>query len=288
MGNKVKILETFRDGIQGLDTFIPTDVKVRVIRSLFNVGFDFIDIGSFVSPRFVPQFRDMEEVLEKVGPPPPGSSVFVLAASPSGASKACSMAGVDVIGFPFSTSESFLKKNIHADFSKARDVMRIIRDVTERAGKKMIVYLAMAFGNPYGDPVNGEIVLEWAAWLHEQGIRNIHLSDIIGVATPDQVGSYYHAIHEAFPEMELGIHLHVRGPAPDGNLLAAFNNGCTIFDGVISGLGGCPMTGYELLGNLPTRSILEFADRNNLHIGIDMEKFTAAERFAIDSLNNLA
>ncbi len=285
MAENIKILETFRDAIQGLEAFVPTADKLRIIRSLYQVGFDFLDIGSFVSPRIIPQFKDMEKVMDRVGEPPDNTRVFVLAGNLEGAKKACSFRNVDVVGFPFSTSETFLKRNINTNLQGAWVQLEQIREECDRAGKTLMVYLAMAFGNPYGEPVSGEICLEWAEKLSSIGINNIHLSDIIGVSTPEQIAHYYHILNDTLPGMEYGFHLHIAGTGWQDKIQAAFSNGCRIFDGVISGLGGCPMAGYEMLGNLPTTNLLEFADQNKIPTQINRKKFLEAQIRNIEILS---
>jgi hydroxymethylglutaryl-CoA lyase len=285
MAEKLKILETFRDAIQGLEAVIPADQKVKIIRSLYKAGFDFLDIGSFVSPRLIPQFRDMERVLDMVGEPPSQTRTFVLAGNLEGAKRACSFRTVDVVGFPFSTSETFLKKNINANFKRSWSRLEQIREECDRSGKTLMVYLAMAFGNPYGDPVSEEICLEWSEKLHTLGINNIHLSDIIGTSTPEQISQYYRSLSAALPGVEFGIHLHISKADWYDKIHAAFSNGCRVFDGVISGLGGCPMTGYEMLENLPTANLLEFADRNMVATQIDREEFAQARIQSLETLS---
>lgn len=280
----MKILETFRDAVQGLEKIIPTATKVEVIRSLLEVKFDYLDIGSFVSPAIIPQFADMDRVLEALGTPSGPTKVFVLVANPGGAKRACRYNSIDVIGFPFSTSPTFLKKNINADVDAAWAAMEKVQEECVQNKKSLMVYLAMAFGNPYKDPVNVDICLEWSAKLLQLGVRNIHLSDIIGVAEPGQIADYYNALVREFPEVEFGIHLHTDGSGWHSKIKAAYDSGCTVFDGVISGLGGCPMTGYEMLGNLPTHHLVDFAVKSKIDLQVDQENFLKAREHSINKI----
>jgi len=280
----MKILETFRDAVQGLEKIIPTDTKVEVIRSLLEVKFDYLDIGSFVSPAIIPQFADMDRVLETLGTPSGPTKIFVLVANSNGAKRACKYNSIEVIGFPFSTSPTFLKKNINAEVDAAWTAIEKVQEECLLKKKTLMVYLAMAFGNPYNDPVNVDICMEWSAKLLRLGVRNIHLSDIIGVAEPEQIAAYYNVLVREFPEVEFGIHLHTDGAGLHSKIRAAYESGCTVFDGVISGLGGCPMTGYEMLGNLPTHQLIDFALKSKIDLQVDQESFLKAREHSITKI----
>lgn len=279
----MKILETFRDSIQGLDWFVDTKNKIRILNALLHVGFEYLDVGSFVSPRIIPQFSDMNEVLNGLDTWESKTKIFTLVANQQGASEACKYEQVDVLGFPFSTSETFLKRNINIGFDQAEDIIHQIQDECVKNNKTLIVYLAMAFGNPYGDPVNIEICHEWVDKFHGMGINYIHLSDIIGVASAPQIEQYYHLLNDAFKEVEFGLHIHTGPQGWEKKLDAAWRNGCQIFDGAISGLGGCPMTGYEMLQNLPTSHLLKFASDNRIELELDETRFEVAKEIT----NNL-
>lgn len=278
MAGTIKILETFRDAIQGLEMIVPTHTKVEIINSLLMVGFDYLDVGSFVSSRLIPQFHDMDKVMENIGQGQSNTKLFALVANEQGAKRASLVESLDVVGFPFSTSETFLKRNINADFTSAWKSVNEIQNECIRTGKEFMVYLAMAFGNPYNDPVGADICLAWAEKFHSLGIKNIHLSDIIGVATPPQIGKYYELLSRNLTDVEFGIHLHIHEEDWYPKVYAAYHNGCQIFDGVISGLGGCPMTGYEMLSNLPSSHLIDFARINNIHIQPDKEEFEFSKK----------
>ena len=283
----MKILETPRDAMQGLTRFIPTDKKVELINALLQVGFDILDVGSFVSPKVIPQFKDIEVILDKIDISNSESKLFVLVPNVKGGEKAAKHNSISYIGYPFSTSETFLKKNINSDFDSAIDIMNRLQDLCLNSNKTLMLYLAMAFGNPYGDPSDVEIILEWVDKLNQMGVNVISLSDIIGIATPEQISKIYQMLSSEYPNIEFGIHLHIKDNDWYDKIDAAYKNGCKIFDGVISGIGGCPMTGYEMLGNLPTGNILDYAQKNNIPVSINENKFNRAKKLANEILSDL-
>jgi hydroxymethylglutaryl-CoA lyase len=264
MNKSITILETPRDAMQGLHRFIPTDKKVELINSLLKVGFDIIDVGSFVSLTAVPQMRDTAEVLERIEIKDSLSKLFVLVVNTKGALTASKYSQIRYIGFPFSPSPTFLKKNINSDFEKAWKTIISINDICLKTNKDFMVYLSMAFGNPYGDPEDIELIHHWTDKLNRLGIRFVNLSDIISVATPLKIGQIYSLLTKEFKDIGFGIHLHIKHDDWYEKIDSAYRNGCRIFDGVINGLGGCPMTGYELLGNLPTGNIFTWAKKNEI------------------------
>lgn len=273
----VKILETPRDAMQGLHRMIPTVQKIELINALVQVGFDILDIGSFVSAKAIPQMSDTEEVLQKINLDGSRSKLFVLVVNTKGALKASTFSQVSFIGFPFSPSLTFLKKNINSDFTKAWKTINEIQDICIKTNKQFIVYLSMAFGNPYGDPDGIEPILELTEKLQQISIKTVNLSDITGIATTEKIEIIYALLHRNFSQIEFGIHLHTRQDDWYNKIDAAYKNGCKIFDGVINGLGGCPMTGYELLGNLSTENILEWAKSNHINTLVDNQNFRKAQ-----------
>lgn len=274
--HQVKILETYRDALQSIPEFVPTERKVEIINSLLEVNFDILDIGSFVSEKYIPQFKDMDSVLEQINIKNDKTKIFVLTATPQGAEQASKYKIINIIGYPFSTSPTFLKKNINRNFDEAWGDIVKIQNVCQKSNKDLMLYLAMAFGNPYGDPVNIDDILSWVERFSSIGITYISLSDIIGVATPLFIAEVYQALTTNFPDIEFGLHLHINPNDWEERIDAAFTNGCSIFDGVISGLGGCPMTGYEMLGNLPTRNLLEYFENRKIFLQLNQKKFEQA------------
>ena len=278
--NKIKILETPRDAIQGLDSLIPLTKKVELMNSLLKVGFDILDVGSFVSPKAIPQMADTEEVIRQLDLSQTNTKLFVLTVSAKGGEKAASFENISYIGFPFSTSSTFLRKNINSDFDKSMKTITDLQEICIRSNKTLIVYLSMAFGNPYGDSSGIEIIIKWVEKLQELGVSIISLSDITGVATPKMITEIFSSLSSKFPEIEFGLHLHTNRDDWYDKLDVAYKNGCRVFDGVINGLGGCPMSGYELLGNLPTGNIIEYAEKNNVFLKINKTEFLKSQQLA--------
>jgi len=273
---KIKILETPRDAMQGLRKIIPTSEKVKLINALLGVGFDIIDTGSFVSKSSVPQMSDTSDVLNQIDLSDTSSKIFVLVVNKKGAEYAAGFEQIHFIGYPFSTSPVFLKRNINSDTDKAWKSINEIQNSCIHSNKHFIVYLSMAFGNPYGDPDGLDPIFNWVDKLNKIGIETISLSDIIGVATPKYISEIYSMLTGNFPDIEFGIHLHIKQDDGYRKIEAAHKNGCVIFDSVINGLGGCPMTGYDLLGNMPTSTIVDFAIKNNIPVNIDQRRFSKA------------
>ncbi len=276
MISPIKILETPRDAMQGLHRIIPTEKKIELINALLEVGFDIIDVGSFASAKAIPQMNDTAEVLERIDMSESRSKLFVLVVNTRGALKASHYSQISYIGFPFSPSPTFLKKNINSDFEKAWKTIVEIQEICLKTNKTFMVYLSMAFGNPYGDPEDTDLIYYWIEKLHETGIKNISLSDIIGVVSPEKIDTVYSALKSYHNNIEFGLHLHIAKEDWNLKLDAAFRHGCTIFEGVINGLGGCPMTGYELLGNLPTINIIDWAANKSIPLMIDRNKLQKA------------
>jgi hydroxymethylglutaryl-CoA lyase len=276
----MKILETPRDAMQGLKNFIPTKDKVKLIQGLLEVGFDIIDVGSFVSQKAIPQLQDTQKVIDQLDLSSTRSKLFVLVANIKGGEQASKMKQIKYIGFPFSFSETFLKRNISSNLEQAESTVYHMQEISVKSNKKLMVYLTMAFGNPYGDPCNLDLILEWTKKFHLAGITTISLSDIIGIATPEQISFAYSSLTKEFPTIEFGIHLHIKNDDWYDKINAAYDNGCEIFDGVINGMGGCPMTGFEMVRNLPTSYLLQFALSNNIYLPIKKDKFEVAQSFA--------
>ncbi len=262
--------------MQGLHKIIPTSNKVKLINALLRVGFDIIDIGSFVSKSSVPQMSDTADVLNQIDLADTSSKILVLVVNQKGAEFAAGFEQIHFIGYPFSTSPVFLKRNINSDTDNAWKTINEIQNTSIRANKHFLVYLSMAFGNPYGDPDGIQLIYHWTEKLQGIGIKTINLSDITGVATPESIEKIYSMLTGNFPDIEFGIHLHINQDDGYRKIEAAHKNGCIIFDGVINGMGGCPMTGYELLGNLPTSTIIDFSIKNNIQINIARHRFSNA------------
>lgn len=277
---QVKLIECPRDAMQGIHAPIPTDVKVRYLNALLQIGFDTIDIGSFVSPKAIPQLADTAEVLARIDPSP--SKLLVIVANERGAEEACGQERVNYLGYPFSISETFQRRNTHTDIEGSWERTTRIAELAGKAGKELVVYISMAFGNPYGDPWNADIALQWTDRLvNELGVRIIALADTVGVAEPRDISYLFGTLIPALPQVEFGAHLHVR---PDNWKLktdAAWNAGCRRFDGALKGYGGCPMAEDDLVGNLAMEEFIRSVEEQGIHTGIDKQKLDRAISLAV-------
>jgi hydroxymethylglutaryl-CoA lyase len=256
----IKLTECPRDAMQGLKYFIPTKDKISYINSLLRVGYYAIDFGSFVSHEAIPQMSDTVEVLEGLDLSSTHSKLIAIIANERGAIDACSFPQIAYLGFPFSVSETFQQRNTHATILESLDRVKHIKELCDKNGKELILYISMGFGNPYGDPYSPEVVEQWVERLAGLGISIFMLSDTVGVANPQIIRHLFTNLIPRFPQLEIGAHLHT---APHNWLLkveAAYESGCLRFDSVIKGYGGCPMADDDLIGNMPTENLLNYFD----------------------------
>ncbi len=267
---EVKIIECPRDAMQGLHAFIPTDVKVSYLNELLKVGFDTIDIGSFVSAKAIPQLADTAEVLSRIDTSGSRSKLLVIVANERGAEDACRQAGVTYLGYPFSISETFQQRNTNTSIEGSWARTQRIAELANTAGKELVVYISMAFGNPYGDPWNSDIALRWIDKLvNELGVRIISLADTVGVARSTDISSMFEALIPALPHVEFGAHLHARPDNWKAKTDAAWIAGCRRFDGALKGYGGCPMAEDDLVGNLSTDLFVADLESGGTVTGLD-------------------
>ena len=280
MPKKIKIIECPRDAMQGIKTFIPTDLKTNYIQSLLRVGFDTLDFGSFVSPKAIPQMRDTKEVLDKLDLSCTRTKLLSIVANLRGAEMACSIDSIDYLGFPFSISENFQMRNTHKTISESEIVLKDILEITKKLNKKLVVYMSMAFGNPYGDPWDVDIVGEWADRLQSMGVEILSLSDTIGSSKPESISYLFSNLIPKFPHIEFGAHLHTHPNSWYEKLNAAYKAGCYRFDGAIQGFGGCPMASDSLTGNMPTEKIISYFNSENIDTQIDILPFESAHNSA--------
>ena len=259
----IKIIETPRDAMQGIKEFIPTHQKAAFLNSLLKVGFDTLDFGSFVSPKAIPQLKDTAEVLDILDLSQTKTKLLAIVGNKRGALQASEFSQISYLGYPYSISESFLELNINSNFRKSLQHVSDIQNICVKNDMELVVYISNAFGNVYGDPWSPEIVYEHTKKLHALDIKIIPLSDTIGIGNYDTIYSAFEAVTNNFSTIEFGAHLHTTQNNWHNNLSAAFNAGCRRYDTVISGLGGCPMSGKELIGNLHTRNLLQFLETKN-------------------------
>jgi hydroxymethylglutaryl-CoA lyase len=256
MTNAVKIIECPRDAWQGLPNQIAPEVKADYLWKLIDRGFRHIDAVSFVSPAAVPQMADSEQVLSQLSLPS-GVEIIGIVVNEKGAQRAVANEGVATLGFPYSVSPEFLRRNQHQTLEKALDVLQAIYSLAEEEGRSVVAYVSMAFGNPYGDAWNADEVLQACDLIAECGVTQISLADTVGLATPDQIEEVLTAVIAEYRGLEIGAHLHARPNEAAERIRAAYNAGCRRFDSAIAGLGGCPFAQDVLVGNLPTEVLIE-------------------------------
>ncbi len=272
----MKIIECPRDAMQGYSHFIDTETKISYINSLLKVGFDTIDVGSFVSPKVIPQMRDTETVLKNIDLTGSRSKLLTIIANTKGAEMAVAHESVTYLGFPFSISETFQIRNTNSTIAQSFENVKYINSLCRDTGKELVIYISMGFGNPYGDKWNTDVVDEWTDKMADLGIKIISLSDTVGVATPDSIAYLFSHLINKYPEIEFGAHLHTRKDNWREKVQTAWDNGCKRFDGAINGFGGCPMADDELVGNMPTEFLLQFAKENNITTNLNIEAFEKA------------
>jgi len=298
----IKIIETPRDAFQGIKQFIPTEAKIRIINLLMKAGFDTVEAGSFVSPKVIPQMADTPKVLRGIDKSVSKSRVMALVVNSRGAMRAVrqgtapcqpqasslkpqassrelqarEQVTVDDLLFPFSTSPTFLKRNLNATVDQAKATISDLLEICDLHKKRLIVYLSMSFGNPYGDKWDPGIVEEYAGYLYELGLRVIPLSDILGEVKPEVITEVYSRVTGSFPDVEFGFHLHSL-PGHEYKLIdAAWKAGVRRFDTVTGGFGGCPMASDHMVANLNTFALVNYCEKNGIEHGLDVGVLRAA------------
>ena len=280
--NKVKIIECPRDAMQGIKShFISTEGKANYINSLLKVGFDTIDFGSFVSSKAIPQMRDTTDVLARLDLTQTTSKLLAIVANVRGANDAAQFEEIDYLGYPFSISENFQMRNTHKTISQSIEILQEILSIATRSNKEVVAYLSMAFGNPYGDPWNVEIVSEWTEKLSGMGVKILSLSDTIGSSTPAVISHLFSNLIPTYSAIEFGAHLHTSPSLWHEKVHAAFHAGCKRFDGAIKGYGGCPMAKDELTGNMPTEKLISYFTEQKVVTGIKPMSFESAYNQAL-------
>ncbi len=254
----VKIIECPRDAMQGIKAFIPTEKKVQYIQALLRVGFDTIDFGSFVSPKAIPQMQDTAAVLAQLDLSATTSKLLAIIANTKGAELAAVHPEINYLGFPFSISENFQMRNTHKTIAESIVTLQEILEIADQSKKEVVTYISMGFGNPYGDPWNVDIVGEWTERLAKMGVKILSLSDTVGSSTPEVIDYLFSNLISKYPDIEFGAHLHTTPDSWFEKIDAAYQAGCTRFDGAIKGFGGCPMAKDDLTGNMPTEKMLSY------------------------------
>ena len=257
----IKLIECPRDAMQGWKKIIPTEEKIGYINQLLKVGFDTLDFGSFVSSKNIPQMADTKEVIQQLDLQNTKTKLLAIIANKRGAEEAASFKNIDYLGFPFSISETFQKRNTNSTIEESFQTVIDLKNICDKENKEAVIYISMAFGNPYQDEYNEEIVLDWITRLVGEGIQIISLADTVGIANPMQISSLTKSVNTSFPEIETGVHLHSTGINWKEKIDAALQNGCTRFDGALKGVGGCPMAEDELVGNMNSELMIPYFEK---------------------------
>src|SRR5271169_4711003 len=280
MENRITIVECPRDAWQGLSDFIPTEYKAEYLKQLVLAGFKHIDAVSFVSPKHVKQMADSEDVMAKLRASRPAEvplpEIIGIVVNEKGLERALATPGVTTIGYPYSISAYFRRANANMSRNESRELVAKLQRETKAAGRKLVVYISMAFGNPYDEPWGHEIVEDTMVWLKDIGVRTVSLADTVGTASPQEVAALFGAVRNCVAGVEIGLHLHSRPEGAPQKVLAAYQAGCRRFDGALTGLGGCPFAGDALVGNIPTEIVLTTLASRGVSTGIDTKSLAVA------------
>ncbi len=280
MTDTVTIVECPRDAWQGLPQNIPTEEKIKYLTRLVSLGFSHIDAVSFVSPKHVPQMADSESVMQQLSQVKLASGeapeIIGIVVNEQGLERALAAPGVTTIGYPYSISAYFRRANANMSKLESRNLVGTLQRQTKAAGRKLVVYISMAFGNPYDEPWGEEIVEDALVWLKDVGVRTVSLADTVGTASPEDVAHLYRAVKDCVAGLEIGVHLHSRPDGAAAKVLAAYESGCRRFDGALTGLGGCPFAGDQLVGNIPTETVLTTLAARGVSTGIDAKSLAIA------------
>ena len=278
--NAVKLIECPRDAWQGLKRQIPTELKARYLRGLIEAGFKHVDAVSFVSPKAVPQMADSERVLEQIDLPH-DVEIIGIVVNEKGVERAISTKAVATLGFPYSISETFLRKNQNQTLEDSYKMLQLVKTKADQAELGTVAYISMAFGNPYGDPWNEDEVCQAVKKLAGIGIRSISLADTVGVAGVDLIRRVLETVKNQYADCDIGVHLHTRPEQAAAKVLAAYDVGCRRFDSAIGGLGGCPFAQDTLVGNIPTDSIIAALQQRGVKLPVSK---SLSEVLALNSL----
>ncbi|RYZ52758.1 MAG: hydroxymethylglutaryl-CoA lyase [Chitinophagaceae bacterium] len=269
----IQLVECPRDAMQGWPHLIPTEKKIAYLNALLQVGFHTLDFGSFVSTKAIPQMADTKEVLEGLELGNTNTKLLAIVANERGAAEAVQYDIISYLGFPFSISETFQKRNTNSSISESLERVSAIQQHCQQHKKELVIYLSMGFGNPYGDAYNEDILLHWASEMVERGIKILSLADTVGLATPEQISFALNTLQPQYPDIDFGVHLHATAGNWQPKLEAAINAGCRRIDGALLGIGGCPMAGNDLVGNMNTDWILSSLEASGIETGINREAY---------------
>ncbi len=265
----LQIIECPRDAMQGWTHFIDTNTKAAYINQLLKVGFDTMDFGSFVSPKAIPQMKDTKEVLLSLRMQDTSTKLLAIVANVRGAQEAAIYDEITYLGFPFSISPTFQSRNTNSTIVESLQTVDAIQEICTKQNKTLVIYLSMGFGNPYGDDYNEDVLLHFANSMANKNIRILSLSDTVGLATPEQIKNAFSTLIPQYPNIMFGAHLHTTKSNYQEKLEAALDAGCKRFDGSIKGIGGCPMAGNDLVGNMPTELMIDDLERLDFYTNIN-------------------
>ncbi|GAB2820167.1 hydroxymethylglutaryl-CoA lyase [Ferruginibacter profundus] len=282
VNNHIKLIECPRDAMQGWRHLIPTEKKIEYINALLKVGFDTIDFGSFVSPKAIPQMADTGKVIDNLELGDSQSKLLAIIANERGATDAVVYDAITYLGFPFSVSETFQKRNTNSTIAESLARVEEIQNLCIKNKKELVVYISMGFGNPYGDEYNEAIVFDWVNKLADMDIKIISLADTVGLATAGQVSSVTKYLVESLPGIEIGVHLHSTAVNWKEKVDAALQAGCKRFDGALKGIGGCPMADDELVGNMDTELMIPYFNKKNLLPQLDLNALQKCSQMAAE------
>ncbi|WP_121355458.1 hydroxymethylglutaryl-CoA lyase [Flavisolibacter nicotianae] len=267
--NPVQLVECPRDAMQGWPHLIPTQQKIDYINALLDVGFHTIDFGSFVSPKAIPQMADTKEVLKGLNWQQTISKLLAIVVNVRGAEEAVQYDEITYLGFPFSISETFQQLNTNSSIAESLQRVEEIQNRCVQKGKQLVIYLSMGFGNPYGDEYSADVLLRWAGEMIKRDIQILSLADTVGVATPGQIAFALNTLIPKYPQTTIGVHLHSTLENWREKLDAAVGAGCRRIDGALKGIGGCPMAGNALVGNMNTELIISSLEEKKLLEGLN-------------------
>jgi hydroxymethylglutaryl-CoA lyase len=273
----LKIIECPRDAWQGFHPFIPTQQKVAYLNQLLKVGFDTIDFGSFVSPKAMPQVSDTALLLDQLNLSTTNTRLLAIVANERGAEQACAFEQISDLGYPFSISETFQLRNTNATIDESMERVKRIAELCQHYGKNLVIYISMGFGNPYGDIWNTDIVLNRVEKLLQYGIRTFSLADTVGLAKEEDISTVFSEIIPIYSNLEFGAHFHTVPENWKTKVAAAYRAGCRRFDGALLGYGGCPMAQDNLVGNMPTERLVDFAMEQNEEIDLNLNELRTAQ-----------
>jgi len=276
MQKGITLVECPRDAMQGWEHFIPTEQKVKYLNTLLKVGFDVLDFGSFVSAKAIPQLADTKDVVPQLDLSNTNTKLLAIIANTRGAEDAVQYDEITYLGFPFSISETFQLRNTNKTIAESLKQVEEMQRLCEQRKKELVIYISMGFGNPYGDPYNAEVAINWVGKLGQLGIKTIAMADTVGVAKSETIEYIYKQLVPEFTNIHISAHFHSTPDTWEEKIQAAYDNGCLRFDSAMKGIGGCPMAEDELVGNIATENIVSWCDAKHIPLNINREAFARA------------